>query len=69
MKNLKVDPDKCIGCGTCILLAPKTFITNKKGLAEVIKQPDIPNQKTDPPKNIQEAIDSCATQAITWEKE
>lgn len=69
MSKIKIDPDKCIGCGTCVLLAPKTFVMNKKGLAEVITQTKKPDQKTDSPKAIQEAIESCATEAITQEEE
>ena len=62
MKKPKVDEEKCIGCGTCVALCPKTFKLNDEAKAEVI------NPTGDPEDEIQSAIDSCPTQAIVWEK-
>lgn len=58
-----VDPETCIGCGTCVVIADKTFKLNKAGKAEVIVPPG------DDEKTIQEGIDSCAVTAITWKEE
>ncbi len=64
MKKLIVDQNLCIGCGSCVVLAPKTFaLDNKSAKAEVI------NQNGDPQEAIQNAIDGCPTQAIMWKKE
>lgn len=53
----------CIGCGTCTVIAAKTFILNDEGKAEV----------ADPAGNteaeIQEAIESCPVTAIKWQEE
>lgn len=62
MKIPVVDKEKCIGCGTCTVLAEKTFKLNSEGKAEVIEP--VGNDE----KTIQEAIDSCAVQAITWKE-
>jgi ferredoxin len=59
MKKIVIDQKKCIGCGTCNILAAKTFKIGKKGKAEVI------NQKGDSETNIKEAISSCPVQAIS----
>jgi len=64
MKKLVVDPNLCIGCGSCVALAPKTFsLDENSGKAKVI------NPAGDTPEVIQSAIDSCPVQAITWKEE
>jgi len=55
-----VDKDKCIGCSTCSVLAPKTFKLSKDNKAEVINPPG------DEEKKIKEAIDSCPVDAIKF---
>ncbi|PIT87836.1 MAG: ferredoxin [Candidatus Magasanikbacteria bacterium CG10_big_fil_rev_8_21_14_0_10_40_10] len=56
--SLKIDPEKCIGCGTCVALAGNSFkMDNDK--AEVL-EPIGDDEST-----VQMAIDSCPTQAIT----
>jgi ferredoxin len=57
--KLTVDQKKCIGCGLCESLAPKTFKLNSKGKSEVI------NPKGDKKSDIQNAIDSCPVKAIS----
>lgn len=59
--TIKIDKEKCIGCGTCVALAPNTFKMNDDGKAEVL------NQVGDNTDTIQMAIDSCPTQAIMKE--
>lgn len=58
MKKITIDKNLCIGCGTCVVIAPKTFKLNEEGKAELIEPPE-DNEKT-----IQEAIDSCPVAAI-----
>jgi ferredoxin len=53
-----VDPKLCLGCGTCVALAPKSFRLGKDGKAEVLEPPG------DDEKTIKEAIESCPTAAI-----
>ncbi len=60
MTKLSVDQKKCIGCGLCEALAPKTFKLNSIGKSEVI------NQKGDSKADIQNAIDSCPVKAISY---
>lgn len=57
-----VDKEKCIGCGTCVALAPKTFRLDSEGKAEVVGSPG------DDEKTIKEAIESCAVEAITYKE-
>ena len=63
-----VDKEKCIGCGTCTVLAPKTFRLGKDGKAEVINPPADEEEKISKlvSAEIKEAIDSCPTSAIKW---
>lgn len=61
MSKIKIDPDKCIGCGLCASIADKSFRMNdEKMKAEVI------DPAGDEKSKIQEAIDSCPVQAISW---
>lgn len=58
----KIDKDKCIGCGLCSSIAASTFKMNEDNTkAEVV------NVAGDEEAMIQMAIDSCPTQAISWE--
>lgn len=57
-----VNEETCIGCGTCESLCPAVFKVNDSGKADV--------QEADYEENkdaIQESIDACPTQAISWE--
>lgn len=55
---IEVDTDTCIGCGTCEALAPKTFKIGKDMKSSVQANPG------DNKKNILEAAQSCAVDAI-----
>jgi len=59
MKKPIVDQTKCIGCGTCAALCPKTFEIEEDGKAYVKEQPG------DSEEDIKTAIDSCPVQAIS----
>jgi len=53
---IKIDQNKCVGCGMCAGLCPETFKMNPNGKAEVI------NEKiTDCAKN---AAENCPVEAI-----
>jgi ferredoxin len=62
-KQLVVDQDTCIGCGTCVAVAPKTFKMNDQGKSVVI------SPQGDDEATIQNAIDSCPVNAISWKEE
>jgi len=57
--TVKIDQDKCIGCGACTFLAPKIFrVDTAKGKAKVIAQPGKETEE------LKSAVSSCPTQAI-----
>jgi len=56
---LKIDSEKCIGCGLCVSMCANVFAMNEEvHKAEVISQ-EVGEC------NIQNCIDSCPTQAIS----
>lgn len=57
--KLLVNKKKCIGCGTCTILAAKTFKMDKDGKSEIV------NEKGNSKKVIQNAIDNCPARAIS----
>ena len=57
-----VDQDICTGCTLCADIAPNTFEMNDDGVSEVI-DPEGDDQDT-----IQEAIDTCPVECISWEE-
>lgn len=56
--KLTIDKNKCIGCGTCAVIAPKSFKLGDDGKAEGIEPPG------DEEKVIKDAVDSCPVDAI-----
>ncbi len=58
---IKVDQNKCIGCGLCQSLCPRVFRLNAKGKSQVINDKALPCVK--------EAIASCPVGAISLKKE
>ena len=54
---VKVDQDKCIGCGLCAGMCPETFAMGASGKSEVVKE-----ETTDCAKN---AAANCPVEAIT----
>lgn len=61
-KKVIIDADECVACGTCVEICPEVFaMEDDAEAAEVIKETGGPEDL------IQEAIDSCPVQCITWE--
>ena len=58
--NLKVNQDKCIGCGQCVSICEDVFNLNDDGLAEVIETP----VKEEHIEDATTAKESCPTEAI-----
>lgn len=58
--EIKLDKDKCIGCGACTAVCPDVFDFDDDGLAKVIKQELNDDVKT--------AAEGCPTEAITVEE-
>lgn len=58
-----VDKTACTSCGLCTELAPNTFKLDSDDLAETY------NPTGDAEDVIQEAIDSCPVEAISWKEE
>lgn len=54
---IKVDQNKCIGCGLCSGMCPDIFIMNPDGKADVLSQGEEACAKG--------AADSCPVKAIT----
>lgn len=61
MEKVKVDKEKCIGCGACVAVSPENFDFNEEGLSIVIN--DEVNEKTI------EAIELCPVFAISKEED
>lgn len=62
--KLKVNQEKCIGCGACTGLAPEVFDFNDDGLAETIIN-EIPEELQE---SANEAKENCPVGAIEENK-
>jgi ferredoxin len=60
MKKAVVNPAICIGCGTCVSLAPNSFKMGDDNKAQAI------DTSSDTEELVQTAIDSCPVGAISW---
>lgn len=58
--KIKIENEKCIGCGTCAALAPNTF--SMDGEKAIVN-----SDSTDDQDTVQMTVDSCPTQAIVLE--
>ena len=56
--KVKIDKNLCIGCGTCVVIAPKSFKLSDDGKAEIVEP------QGDSEAKIKEAVDSCPVSAI-----
>ncbi|MBS3815259.1 MAG: ferredoxin [Hadesarchaea archaeon] len=62
MKKPVVDKEKCQGHMVCVGIAPEVFEIGSDGKSEV-KDPEGADEST-----IQQAIDGCPVDAISWEE-
>lgn len=62
MSEVKVDKDKCIGCGLCVSIAEEVFEMGEDGKAKLVG--GYKKNKGNEGK-MKEAIDSCPVCAIT----
>lgn len=58
MKKVIIYDDRCIGCGLCESIEPKVFLITDYNIAEVVMQPQTFDGL------VQQAVDSCPTDAI-----
>ena len=61
-KEPVVEQDECVGCGNCAEICPEVFRLNDDGVAEVHDPEGATEDK------IQQAIDSCPVECISWEE-
>jgi ferredoxin len=54
---VKIDQNKCIGCGLCASMCPETFVMNANSKSEVVK-----SDVTDCAKS---AAENCPVEAIS----
>jgi ferredoxin len=58
-----IDAEACTGCELCCEAAPNTFAMNDDGISEVV------NPAGDSEELIQQSIDECPVEAISWKEE
>lgn len=63
INKVKIDQEKCIGCGACGMYAPEAFGFDMERGKSFVKEGA---ENTDPEK-IKEAASSCPVQAISIE--
>ena len=61
MAKIKIDKEKCLGCGTCVSLCGACFKIGEDGKAEVKK--DACSEKD---CNLEEVVSSCPVGAIHY---
>ncbi len=62
-KKVVIDAEECVACGTCVETCPEVFaMEDDAEAAEVIKETGGPEDL------IQEAIDICPVECISWEE-
>ncbi|HCB34365.1 MAG TPA: ferredoxin [Acidimicrobiaceae bacterium] len=62
--HVTIDAAKCIGSGSCEMLAPSVFEVGDDGVAHVIE----PNPSPDLAADVLAAVAGCPTQAIEAEE-
>jgi len=62
--KIKIDKNKCLGCGTCVALAPEVFEIGEDGKSKVKEGADLEKNKD----LIKQTKDSCPTQAVEIEE-
>ncbi len=62
-KKVVIDTEECVACGTCVEICPEVF-----ELEEGAEAVTIIKETGGPEDSIQEAIDTCPVQCISWEE-
>lgn len=57
--DIRIDRDRCMGSGQCLIYAPSTFDLDDESISIVV------DPAGDPLIDLQVAVDNCPTQAIT----
>lgn len=60
-KVVVIDQDECIGCESCVEIAPEVF-----GFDEETEKAYVIDSSAAPEETIQECIDSCPSECIYW---
>jgi len=63
MARVVIDQDECTGCESCVELCPEVF-----GFDESAEVAYVIQEEGGPEEQIQEAIDSCPAECISWEE-
>jgi len=58
MKKIKINKEKCLGCGSCTIIYPEMFFIDEDGKVEIKDLKEIDEEK------LQSAIDACPVEAI-----
>jgi ferredoxin len=61
MTRLTVDPDRCVGSGSCEVLAPDVFEVDDDGVLTVLR----PEPGEDEMPAVREAVTVCPTRALS----
>jgi ferredoxin len=69
MEKVKVVKDACIGCGSCSAIAPEVFEMSDEGFAFVKSDIDFANLSKELEDKVMDAMSSCPTSAIEFDKE
>ena len=70
MERIKVDQDKCIGCGACAAIAGDVFAFNDEGYAETNSNNNTLDNMDENLKNdCIDALEGCPVDAIYKEEE
>lgn len=69
MEKIKVDQNKCIGCGACTAIAGEVFSFNDEGYAEADENKNILDNMEESLKNdCIDALEGCPVDAIYKEE-
>jgi ferredoxin len=63
IKSVKIDKERCIGCGSCAALAPAAFTVDIEESKAEVKE----GWEKVPPNDLRRAATACPVQAITLE--
>jgi len=61
---MKINQEKCIGCGLCVSLCPEVFELGEDGKAKIKEKTDLEKSK----ESIKEAKEGCPVSAIEEDK-